>query len=357
MKKLTTLMAVGAATAIALAFTGAPKVAQAAPCGGAILCACGDTVIADTVLTGNLTCAGTKGLIIFADGITLDLGGFTVTGTAAPFAHGIENAGNQISDPAPGGFDGVTVRNGTVVGFEQGIRAAKVDSFAIEHVTVTGQTSSNAIDILDSEDVKILNTVVFIASGAPATVEAIRLESVIGATVANVAVNGGNVGVNFACGVCDGTEPPTTGQIKNSTFANNGNGILLANTTDAKVTENVVTNSAGSSILVGLGFLAGFPSITKVEISKNVVTGGGSNGILLVQTSDSKVAENMVSANVGDGIRLLAGLVTGSTGNEISKNTSTGNGGFDLRHDGGSTPNIWKENVCVTKSGADIPAC
>jgi len=350
-KKLTILAVVGLVAAF-MALTGAPTVAQAADCGGAVACICGDTVIEDTVLTGNLNCVGTKGLIIGADGVTLDLGGFTVAGTAAGFAHGIENAGNQTSDPAPGGFDGVTVRNGTVVGFEQGIRAAKVDSFTIEHVTVTGQTSSSAIDILDSESVTIKDSVVFIATVSEA-IDAIRLESVISATVENVAVNGGNVGVNFACGVCDGSEPPTTGQIKNSTFANNGNGILLANTTDAKVTENVVTNSAGSSILVGLGFLAGFPSITKVEISKNVVTGGGGNGILLVKTSDSKVSENRVSVNAGDGIR----LILDSTGNEISKNTSTGNGGDDLSHDGGSTPNTWKENVCVTKSGADIPVC
>ena len=345
MKKFATLTAIVAfVAAFTLAFAAAPKVAQA------VHVSCGDILIADTTLDSDLNCVGTKGLIIGADGITVNLNGHTITGTAVGFAHGIDNAGNQVSDPAPGGFDDVTIKNGTIVGFEQGIRAVEVSGFTIKDVTVRDQMSSSAIDILRSEDVTIKDSTIIIPSGAPSTVEAIRLESVDDVTVKNVNVNGGEVGVNFACFPCPDPDGPTNGVIKDSTFANNGNGILLAQTTDATVKNNVVTDSGGTGILVGLGFLPGFPAITNVKISGNEVSNSGGNGILLVSTDDSRVSENTVTGNSGNGIR----LIIGSTGNKIDKNTATGNTGDDMFHDGSSSPNNWKGNTCGSASGADI---
>ena len=69
------------------------------------------------------------------------------------------------------------------------------------------------------------------------------------------------------------------------------------------------------------------------------------------------VSDNTVTDNGWHGIR----LGSGSTGNQVSDNTATGNGDgisfFDLFHDASSTPNTWEDNTCGTKSGADIPLC
>lgn len=55
--------------------------ASAAVCGGAVVCACGDTVTSDYTLPGNLVCAPARsvGLVIGADNVTLDGGGFGIT--------------------------------------------------------------------------------------------------------------------------------------------------------------------------------------------------------------------------------------------------------------------------------------
>lgn len=345
MRKLATITAVvGVATAIALALAAVPKVAQA----GDI--SCGDILVADTLLHEDLNCVGTKGLIIGADGIDVDLGGFTITGTAGGFAHGIDNAGNQISDPAPGGFDDVTIKNGTISGFEQGIRAVDVLRFTIKDMIVKDQTSSSAIDILRSADVTIKDTVVTITvvSGA---IEAIRLESVIDFTVKDVIVTGGNVGVNFACAPCPDPDGPSNGVVKDSSFTGNGNGILLAQTTDATIKDITVTGSAGTGILVGLaGFIPGFPAITNATITDNTVTGSGGAGIQLITTDTSKVSANTVTGNADGGIKLRFGSIN----NKISGNTATGNTGTDMLHDVSSSPNNWKNNTCVVSSGADI---
>jgi hypothetical protein len=63
---------------------------------------CGDVITHDTKLDSDLTCPG-DGLVIGADGITLDLGGHTLTGT------GQDTKG--VSNP---GYDGVTIENGVV---------------------------------------------------------------------------------------------------------------------------------------------------------------------------------------------------------------------------------------------------
>ena len=90
-----------AATAVAVTL-GSPGVAAAAEP------ACGSTITEDTTLANDrLGCSGT-GLVIAANGVTLDLGGHTVSGSGQ---------GSGISFVAPD----VTVRNGRILGFESGV--------------------------------------------------------------------------------------------------------------------------------------------------------------------------------------------------------------------------------------------
>ena len=311
---------------------------------------CGDTVTTDTTLDADLICAGTPGLIIGAAGITIDLNGHTISGTACGFCHGIRNGDfSATANPSPTfGFDDVKIKGpGTIIGFEQGIRGDTVSRFTIENVIVRDQTSSSAIDILDSKDVKIKNVSISITTVSGA-IEAIRLQNVDNVKVEKVNVVGGAVGVNFGCGSCDGTEQPTNGVIKDSTFINNGNGIFLAQTTDAKVKNNVVSGSSGTAILVGLKcFVGSFPAVTNVEISKNVVSNNDASGITLCTADNSKVNKNIVTGNGGYGIRVLD-----SDDNKIEKNTAVGNTGKDMKQDAASSGNTWKKNTCITTDDA-----
>ena len=295
---------------------------------------CGDTITTNTKLVSDLTCTTTPGLIIGADNIQLNLNGFTLTGTACASCHGIRNVG----------FDNITIKDGVVVGFEQGIRAEGGDGFTIKNVIVRGQTSSSAIDLLDNDNVVIKDVSISITVVSNA-IEAIRLESVANVEVKNVDVDGGAVGVNFACFPCPDPNGPTNGVIKDSTFVNNGNAIFLPATTDAKVKNNVITGASSSAILVGLKcFVGSFPAVTNVVITGNVVSNNAAAGITLCKADNSKVEKNLVTGNGGNGIRLLD-----SDNNEIEKNIATGNTGDDMKQDSASSSNTWEKNTCVTK--------
>src|SRR5687767_12478003 len=77
--------------------------------------ACGDTITAETVLDGDLTCTENVGLVIGADDFTLWLNGHTITGPGvdADGSDGIADDGTARS--------GVVVRGGTITGFQDGV--------------------------------------------------------------------------------------------------------------------------------------------------------------------------------------------------------------------------------------------
>jgi hypothetical protein len=98
---------------------------------------CGDTVAQDTTLTNDLLDCHGDGLIIGADGITLDLNGHTISGQiisgGLPDQVGIENAGH----------DDVTITNGTVTFFAgggvhlvPGPNGERVDRNRVDHLTM-----------------------------------------------------------------------------------------------------------------------------------------------------------------------------------------------------------------------------
>ena len=90
----------------------AVSVLQAANCGGAIPCQCGDTVTSDYVMTANLGPCSGHGLSL-ASGITLDGNGHRISGPA----NGSDFYGVYLR-----GTIGGTVKNIVVTGFRHGIR-------------------------------------------------------------------------------------------------------------------------------------------------------------------------------------------------------------------------------------------
>ncbi len=330
--------------------------------------ACGDNLGASTTLHESLDCSGGDGLIIGANGVIVDLGGFVLKGDTTAGKIGVDNPG----------FDGVTIKNGVIQGFDQGVVGIGVARFKLDNLTFTGQTNQftgRAVDILDSDSVKILNSSFFMPAPEFLGSEAIRLQSTNRVSVQSVDVQGGFVGVNFACDVCDGTELPTNGEVKFSTIHGAFIGVFLANTTSARVVRNHISGGVSLPDFGGIdskGILGqvtpkqpleidGFTVVTNAVIDGNHVHDNDGFGIKLDGVTDSVVKNNQVHVNAEDGIALFVATDPNpdviSTGNDITDNAATGNGGFDLFHDGGSTGNTWTGNTCGTKSGGDIPAC
>ena len=100
---------------------------------------CGETITQSTQLSADVagTCTG-DGLIVGKDGITIDLGGHTITGNGA-IAGGGANAGIDI-----GTHQDVTIKNGRLIGFDHGIYSGDAaDADALSHnVTIDGVLAS-----------------------------------------------------------------------------------------------------------------------------------------------------------------------------------------------------------------------
>jgi parallel beta-helix repeat protein len=88
---------------------------------------CGDVLTQSVELQSDLICSDPDpvGLVIGADGVTIDLGG-----------HSIEGA--QLAIDATGGYDDVTVRNGSLQNNTEGIRLASVSGARVSRMMVRG---------------------------------------------------------------------------------------------------------------------------------------------------------------------------------------------------------------------------
>jgi large repetitive protein len=122
-----------AATAVTLALA-APAAAQPT---------CGQTITQDTTLTADLRCSSefAPALTIGAPGITLDLGGHTIS----------------IGDVAivNYGYDDVTIRNGTILSFQESIHLEGVSRNVIRDIDTNGLIIG--ITVVDSDHNRFVN--------------------------------------------------------------------------------------------------------------------------------------------------------------------------------------------------------
>ncbi|MEA2677782.1 MAG: hypothetical protein QOJ81_1923 [Chloroflexota bacterium] len=95
---------------------------------------CGDSLIANTTLTGPLDCSGYAGnaLTLSKDGIELNLNGYTIWGFAG-------DDGYYAVDT--GGSDRVLVRNGTIANAHFGLYAYASSSSVFRGLTITGEAA------------------------------------------------------------------------------------------------------------------------------------------------------------------------------------------------------------------------
>ena len=321
---------------------------------------CGQTITEDTVLTEDLACPpGTgSGIVIGASNITLDLGGHTVSGYA----------------PGTGVFsidqEGITIRNGTIEGFNAGVFVINTQTVTVENLTVKNLDISDpshfifGIQILSSQDVVVRDTQ-FEFLSVPHK-EAVEIfDSVV--NVNNIEVRGGGAGVSFsfAGGVCDPLNSPSNGRVTNSKFSEiYVAGIWVACSSSAWIEGNDFSTAPGE----GIGIQGDAPfsgAVTGLTITGNVIH-DAMIGIEFRGILDSSISSNYIFDNPiwGIALRQSLGCLTPepgwecfySTANVIADNESWGNT-MDLYHYEDSTGNTWTGNTCQTKQGAEIPEC
>ena len=329
---------------------------------------CGDVVFEDAVLDADLNCPpGVDGLTIGASGITLNLGGHTISGNSG-------NSGIVVWDQ-----DDVSIFNGSVAGFQYGILGGMTNDLTLENVAVENQ-SYTGIFIFNSADFLVLDSQVYLPprGGDPDpqtghVAEAVRLVDVQHARFRDIFVSGGFFGVL----VIGEDEYSQHVRVEDSIFVDVDTGIRIINSTDVLVHSNTIVGAEAdegeaygcysavdvvvpsstirieandlSQCSFGVFAVPSTPPTQDMRISHNDVHHNG-DGIYLLGVSDTKVIGNEVWENEWVGI----GLLFDSWGNSILNNVALDNGYLDMFHDDTSIGNRWRHNTCGTSFGLEI---
>jgi hypothetical protein len=321
---------------------------------------CGETITENTTLDADLACPeGTEyTIVIGASNITLDLGGHTLSGHAP--GTGVLSAG----------YDHITIRNGTIEGFNDGVFLIDTQTATVENLTIRN---------LDINDPSHFIFGVHIDSSQGIVVREMQFEFLIVAhkeaveifystvDVSNIEVRGGGAGVSFsfAGGVCDPVNAPSNGSVINSRFSDvYGAGIWIACSSSALIENNDFSTPPGT----GVGIMGDAPfsgAVTGLIVRNNTIH-DAMIGIEFRGIRDSNISNNHIFDNQiwGIAIRQSLGCLTPepgwecftSTANVIADNQTWDNA-MDLYHYEDSLGNTWQGNTCEIKDGAEIPAC
>ncbi|WP_370947132.1 PKD domain-containing protein [Amycolatopsis sp. cg5] len=297
--------------------------------------ACGDTLTKNSVLTKDLLCTGPVGLTIAASNVTLDLAGHTLsTDNTSAVRRGIVVSGKGLS--------GVTIRNGAVQQFTDGIVITDAANVTIDRVSASGLQQDNQNHFaLSSENAKNLQV-------RSSTLDAMNMFRFAKGTT--VTVTGSNLNGKLAQGAqsfCDDgsscsfqggllkimtlacVEPTSTVTVARATvFVNNfATGCKLGTLTNSKV-EQLTFPGADQNVITGNTFdgsttvILGLPS----TVSGNVFKDAKLQGLLITDTARGKVSGNRFLNAKGSGIRVDFGWTMGTGTVEISDNEFVGNG-------------------------------
>jgi parallel beta-helix repeat protein len=243
---------------------------------------CGETITRDTTLHRDLTNWPGDGLVIGADDITLDLNGYTIDGVQT----GERDCGVQAFGVGnPDGHDGVTIKNGTIREFGDGIRGGFGRS-RLHNLTVRDNRNFGIVIVTfpAKDDIQITQSL-FARNGCGAI-------GLVGPT--NVRVAGNRVQAG-AFRVVDKVPVDVPA------------GINLIGVNEGVVRHNSVSGGTG---IVGV-------NASLIRIEHNAVS-GSSDGVFLVLSDDNWISENSTSGNYYGGIG-----INSSSRNRVTRNSST----------------------------------
>jgi parallel beta-helix repeat protein len=270
--------------------------------------ACGDTITSDTTLDRDLIGCPSNGMVIGADGITVDLNGHTISGDGKLVTRCPRR---QFCDVgvANGGHSGFTVRNGSLRGFATGV--------------VLGGARDNLLEQLSSSQNQFFG---FVIAGSARTV--IRDSS----GNDNPAPDGDGLGVFGSHDL----------RIVHNSFRHNGQlGMHIEDSTKNLIKGNVISRNSdfgifleadGNQVRGNRSIRDGVTGIVVGPGSRNVIAAnrirGGGEGIAIEKGRANVVARNVVVGVRHSGIRLGIGKPSiGSTRTVVRGNLVRASGG------------------------------
>lgn len=297
---------------------------------------CGTVITADALLTANVGPCPSDGLIIGADNITLDLGGFAVAGRPNRTGDGL-----GIALPSR---TGVTVRNGRVTDFDAG-------------VGISGGSANTITELLVKDNIGTtkrgdFGDGIFVSSSTANTI--IDNNVIHNGPYDGIALFGAATGNLIEGNVIAGNDLEFTAD----------DGIRIEGPGAANNT--IRGNTVSGSTLDGIAVFIGGGLNTGNVIEGNNVTANGfgllaarpGDGIRLFgRANQTIVRNNTVTANAGSGITVannaLSNTITGNISLDNARQAAAGTR-FDL-HDlnPACDANVWSGNTY----GTAVPAC
>ncbi|MFC7132673.1 MULTISPECIES: choice-of-anchor D domain-containing protein [Salinibaculum] len=279
-------------------------------------------------LTGDITVSGeTDCLVVTADGVTIDGGGYAITATDSS-----RTAGMDI-----GAVANITVQNLVLRGWNRGIDAVGTTRLTVDNVTildgargVSGFSLTDAV-VRDSVFAGTTDDGLFL-QGDGTTVEDSIARNNLGP---GITVDGDSIVVRRNQAVDNGgrgfilrtDSGGTLTAVSNTASRNGGDGFAISRAgTDSVVTDNVATENGNRD---DRGLSRGMDVRgTRTIVERNVVRDNVEWG-LYIGGSETYVANNTVSGN-------LVGIVAAGRDGTVSTNdiTDNTNHGIALRGDG-----------------------
>jgi parallel beta-helix repeat protein len=307
--------------------------------------ACGDVITQDTKVGNDLVNCPGDGLVIGADDVTLDLRGHTIDGVG----EGTGIAAGAEADVI--GPTRVTIANGTVRDFADGVGLRHSDASHIRKLTVSGN-SHGGIELFRSQTPWIEQNRVFengrgvnALFGYAERIEGNRVFDNAGAGVGVAFTSKAVVAANFLSGNGIGADVISESRFDKNVVLGSEIGLSIGSAKDNVVQRNKVLGgkiglsistftsgnetqqnlvAGNSEVGINLGHSEGDSRSSPNRIEQNLVYGNG-DGIRDSDDGSSVVAKNRIESNRGNGIS--TGVPTYNfqiLGNRISRNGSDG---------------------------------
>jgi parallel beta-helix repeat protein len=273
---------------------------------------CGDTITTDTTLDSDLVNCPNNGIVIGADNVTLDLNGHTIDGDGTPVATCPEGDRCDVGVANLAGYDRLTILGGTIRQFGVGVWVAGGAAHNRLYQLAVSDNTDFGVIVAESTDSVIEKT-----SMADTGISGLILADSRRALVARNAVSGshGYAVVLFAV---------EDSRIQNNKLKGNDHGIAVFDgSSHNSIRSNTVTHSGGSAIDIG------GEGVAANRVEHNRLRDNG-DGIILTETSDSVIRHNLVTGTGFFGFPDTGGfgvILDGADRNILDSNIVTGGRG------------------------------
>jgi parallel beta-helix repeat protein len=259
---------------------------------------CGQVLTRDVRLQADLVCpVPGPGLVIGADRVTVDLDGHEIIGLV------LAGGGGGIGIDNTGGFDRVTVHDGTIRGFGRGIVLTGASHNWLLDVNISG-VGSDAVVIAGGQQNTIRNSTLmgrFLGLGVSGSDRI----SVVGNTANGFFAGAMSLTSNFGLIAHNRTGTTNTGSISVSGSSNRLAHNQIRGSLDLLVgTANVVVRNW---IVAGVDGIFVSPSATGTTLRRNVAAGNADDGID-VESASTVLVRNTANDNGDLGIEAVSGV-------------------------------------------------